>query len=374
MSCNCFRNLSIKKAAAAYLTAVLTFILLTEVSAQPIDCTPRLFDDRAISINKPADVMQKRLEIIRAIWNEHTIPDRSEVIVTDNIRSPLHPHPAVGRVDRIEIPVPGIDALRDLAYLFVPVSGNKRLVIYNPGHSCTLVDDDRHHSRHEATVTGLIAAGFDVLVVFMPHVMESPDPHCRFDHCKVINSDLVIPDPLPTWRLRLFLDPTIVALNYVAKKHEYQRVDMVGLSGGGWTTNLVAAVDTRIRYSFNVAGSIPLYYRAGGSIGDIEQYLFQFYHDTAGYPDLYVLGAFGAGRKQIQILNRYDDCCFGQAQHDPAREYASDMQLFARAVEATLDGLGQKDHYYLMIDDTAPNHQISEQALTKVILQELKAN
>jgi len=126
--------------------------------------------------------MQKRLEIIRAIWNERTIPDRSDVIVTDNIRNPLHPHLAIGRVDRIEIPVPGIDSLRDLAYLFVPENGRQRLVIYNPGHSCTLVDDDRHRSRHEATITGLAAAGFDVLAVFMPHVTETPDPDCDLDY------------------------------------------------------------------------------------------------------------------------------------------------------------------------------------------------
>jgi hypothetical protein len=87
-----------------------------------------------------------------------------------------------------------------------------------------------------------------------------------------------------------------------------------------------------------------------------------------------VLGAFGKGRKQIQILNRYDDCCFGQAQHDKKGDYATDMNTFARAVQERLSALEQKDHYYLIVDDTAPNHQISEYALTKVILPELKAN
>ena len=108
---------------------------------------------------------------------------------------------------------------------------------------------------------------------------------------------------------------------------------MVGLSGGGWTTNLISALDDRIKYSFNVAGSIPLYYRERGSIGDIEQYLPQLYRDIAGYPDLYILGAFGKGRKQVQILNRQDDCCFGQKQHDPARDYSSDMHLFEQTVK-----------------------------------------
>jgi hypothetical protein len=147
---------------------------------------------------------------------------------------------------------------------------------------------------------------------------------------------------------------------------------MIGLSGGGWTTNLISAIDDRIKYSFNVAGSIPLYYRNAGSIGDIEQFLPQLYRDIAGYPDLYVLGASGKGRKQVHILNRQDNCCFGQKQHDPAKDYASDMHLFEQTVKDRLDSLGERDHYYLIIDETAPNHQISEYALKNVILPELK--
>src|SRR5436189_4849979 len=91
---------------------------------------------------------------------------------------------------------------------------------------------------------------------------------------------------------------------------------MVGLSGGGWTTTICAAIDPRIRFSFPVAGTIPLALRTGGSVGDREQYEPSFYR-IAGYPDLYILGSQGHGRKQVQILVRRDDCCFGQAQHDP---------------------------------------------------------
>jgi len=189
----------------------------------------------------------------------------------------------------------------------------------------------------------LVEAGYDVLAIFMPHVSKSAGPGFRFDHCKVINTDLGIPDQLPTFGLRLFLDPTIVSLNYILEKNKYKRVDMVGLSGGGWTTNLISALDDRIKYSFNVAGSIPLYYRKGGSIGDIEQFIPQLYRDIAGYPDLYVMGAFGTGRKQIQILNRNDNCCFGQKQHDPDRDYAFDMRLFEQTVKERLESLGEKD-------------------------------
>lgn len=350
------------------MIVLLVVIHRADLHAQLVDCSKRIIDDREIRIARAGDILKKRIEIIRAIWNSDQIPERSDVVVTSGIKSPLHPHKVVGRVDKIEIPVIKIDSLKDLAYLFVPVHRNKRLVVFNPGHSCTLIDDESHHSRIEAAITGLLESGFDVLSVYMPGVDEAARQDCRFDHCRVINTYLGIPDALPTYGLRLFLDPTIVSLNYVMKKYRYKRVDMVGLSGGGWTTNLISAVDERIRYSFNVAGSIPLYYRSGGSIGDIEQYLLPFYRDIAGYPDLYILGACGKGRKQVQILNRYDDCCFGQKQHDPDRDYDADMHLFADNVKSKLEVLGRKNHYYLIIDETAPNHQISEYALNKIIL------
>lgn len=359
-----------------YLVFAIVGFMKSETLAQRIDCTAQFIDDREIRIVKPGDIINKRLEIIRAIWNDSKIPSRSDVIVTSDIPSPLHAHRVVGRVDKIEIPVAGLDSVKDLAYLFVPAKRNNRLVIFNPGHSCILIDDESHDYRNEATITCLVAAGYDVLSVFMPHVIESAvnDPDCRFDHCKVINTDLGVPDPLPTFGLRLFLDPTIVSLNYLSQKYKYERVDMIGLSGGGWTTNLISAVDDRIKYSFNVAGSVPLYYRLGGSIGDIEQYLPQLYRDIAGYPDLYVLGAYGPGRKQVQILNRHDNCCFGEKQHDPAKDYTSDMHLFGQTVKERLESMGENDHYYLIIDETAPNHQISKYALKRVIIPELKGN
>ncbi len=358
----------------AFLICVMSLCIKSESSAQEVDCKAQFIDDREIRILKPGDVINKRLEIIRAIWNDSKIPARTDVIVTSDIQSPLHPHKFIHRVDRILIPVAGQDSVKDLAYLFIPLNRKNRLVVFNPGHSCVLIDDEHHNNRIEATIAGLVEAGFDVLSVYMPHVNESAEQECRFDHCKVINSFHGVPDPLPTYGLRLFLDPTIVSLNWVLKEYKYKRVDMVGLSGGGWTTNLISALDDRIKYSFNVAGSIPLYYRERGSVGDIEQYLPQLYRDIAGYPDLYILGAFGEGRKQVQILNRQDDCCFGQKQHAPARDYASDMHLFEHTVRMRLDSLDEKNHYYLIIDETATNHQISEYALKKVILPELNDN
>jgi polygalacturonase len=338
-----------------------------------VNCGLQYSDDREIRISTPAEVKSKRLEIIHAIWGTNMLPDRSDVLVTADISSPLSPTSFLSRVDQYEIPVKAPSAeegevMKDLAYLFVPVKRINRLVIVNPGHSCTLKETPETNYRVEATIKGLLQAGFDVLAVFMPHVSKKG---CNLDHCSIMNAPLSPGDHPATYGLRFFLEPEIVSLNFLLQQNNYLDVNMVGLSGGGWTTNLLAAIDDRIKFSFSVAGSMPLYYRAGGSMGDIEQFLPELYHDVAGYPDLYVLGAYGKGRKQVQILNRNDDCCFGQKQHDPDRSYDGDLKTFEISVKEKLRSLGADSRYYLVIDETAPVHQISGFALENVILKEL---
>ena len=44
-------------------------------------------------------------------------------------------------------------------------------------------------------------------------------------------------------------------------EYNFKRYSMIGLSGGGWTTVVYAAIDERISDSFSVAGSIPFYLR-----------------------------------------------------------------------------------------------------------------
>jgi len=338
-----------------------------------VNCGLQYTDDREIKIHSPAAVKAKRLEIINVIWGTKDLPDRSDVIVTPDITSPISPNSAVARVDRIEIPVNahnpgGATPLKDLAYLFVPVKRNNRLVMLNPGHSCKISSQPGSDYRIEAAIIGLLQSGFDVLAVFMPHVSETG---CDLDHCNVMNTDLGESEHPATFGLRFFLEPEIVSLNYLLLKSNYRDINMVGLSGGGWTTNLIAAIDDRIKFSFSVAGSMPLYYRSDASMGDIEQFIPELYRNIAGYPDLYVLGAFGKGRKQVQILNRKDDCCFGQKQHDTDRNYDNDLRTFEISVKEKLKALGADGHYSLVIDETAPCHQISEFALQNIILKEL---
>lgn len=124
---------------------------------------------------------------------------------------------------------------------------------------------------------------------------------------------------------------------------------MTGVSGGGWTTTLVAALETRIDLSYPVAGSLPLALRfaRADAWGDWEQYEVGFYA-LADYADLYVLGA--QGRRQVQILNQHDPCC-----------YAGDARTFyAPQVEAAALAVGGSFVVYL--DPNNRLHSLSEAA------------
>jgi len=233
-----------------------------------------------------------------------------------------------------------------------PKQKTDKLIILQHGHSCSFTDGAGLDHATEA----FLKAGYAVLQADMPH-MRAGDcqtvPHAALFDLKLSSGN----------GLKFFLEHLVVSLN--ALRPKYKEIHMVGLSGGGWTTTLMAAIDPSIRTSFPVAGSIPLYLRTGASIGDKEQYLDEFYR-LAGYQDLYFMGAHGKGRKQVQILNRRDNCCFGEAQHR-GNDFEPAMRIYEKRVQQALGNTGS---FRLVIDDDAPKHMISPQAV-ELMLKEL---
>lgn len=121
--------------------------------------------------------------------------------------------------------------------------------------------------------------------------------------------------PLPTPFYAHFY-PVTACLNWALSQSPYDSAAMVGFSGGGWATTVYAALDDRIHLSIELMGSLPWELRTGiNSLGnwDYEQ---SWIRGAASYEDFYALGADAAGRTRVQILNRYDQCCFarGEAQ------------------------------------------------------------
>jgi hypothetical protein len=353
----------------AVLVSLLTVLPLLEATAAD---APKLINDRAITIRTTREATARREALVRYLWGEDGFPARRmpDRVLT-NVPSPVNHLHHLKRVDEIRVDQ-AVD-LQGIAYHFVPERPNHELVVVHHGHGCTLDDDPSAAETGfglQRTIAALLAEGYGVLGVFMPHMRPGD---CTGNH-EGLFSATVTGSPI-----KLFLQPVAVSLNYLEHRfrHDafprYRAFHMIGLSGGGWTTTVYAAIDPRIRSSFPVAGTIPLYLRSGGSVGDREQFESSFY-SVAGYPDLYILGAQGQGRKQVQILNRRDDCCFGQAQHQAGPDglgYPEAMFDYEQRVGEALGEIGDGS-FELKIDEVAPSHMISHHAINDFILPALR--
>ena len=334
--------------------------------------TAELLDDREVRVHSAGEVLQTREALIQYIWGGAGFPGKRlpDTVIT-NITSPVKQLSALARVDELRMELaPG---LQGLAYHFLPNKSNRELVVVHHGHACTLDDDPSAEDVGyglQRTIAALLREGYGMLGVFMPHMRPGD---CTGGHAAMFESKT---EGSP---LKFFVEPTAIGLNYLKQKSQadnfpkYESFHMTGLSGGGWTTTIYAAIDPTIRVSVPVAGSIPLYLRSGGSVGDREQFEPTFYR-LAGYPELYVLGAHGAQRRQVQILVRRDNCCFGEAQHDAkvsGMDYEPAMRSYESRVQKTLKETGSGE-FRLEIDDSAPSHMISHHAIEKVLLPELR--
>jgi hypothetical protein len=92
------------------------------------------------------------------------------------------------------------------------------------------------------------------------------------------------------------------------KATDRERVAVTGLSGGGWQTILISALDTRVKLSAPNAGYCGLEPRIEypGDTGDLEQNA----NDLVSFADYVHLTALLAPRPALLIYNAKDDCCF----------------------------------------------------------------
>eukprot|EP00439_Symbiodinium_sp_Y106_P075129 s636_g14.t2 len=128
-------------------------------------------------------------------------------------------------------------------------------------------------------------------------------------------------------------------------------VVLAGLSGGGWTTSLVAAMDPRVVKSIPVAGVLPWSLRfdrtaagieATGDIGDYEQICklkpfpfkngarhkgYGWRRDAGREYCQFLLAGFERHRWQLQIFHEDDTCCYAAAgRHQEFLGYESDIR------------------------------------------------
>jgi dienelactone hydrolase len=226
----------------------------------------------------PAEVVDR---LPRVVWGETFAPDAAYTI--RKLRYEAYP----------DYWIPA------LLYEPAVLSGEKVPVVLNPnGHHAGGKTADYKQARCVNLVRrGMISLNFEFIGM---SELGADSDHNRLSYLEL--TGMAAPG-LMYLAMKKALD--------VLLDHEYadpDRVAMTGLSGGGWQTIVLSALDPRITASIPVAGYTSVRARVEDvyDVGDLEQVPA----DLTTVLDFQEMTAMLAPRPALLILNEYDTCCF----------------------------------------------------------------
>jgi len=305
-----------------------------------------------IHLTDESSIKKIKDELNLFLWNSRSLPnalpDNVEFGISDIRYDDLE---NLESIDKISIKME--HDINSYSYLFNPTNSNNKLILYHQGHSGDFINGKN-------TIKFFLNNDYTVLAFSMPLLGLNEQPiidHPKFGKIKLTSHNQFQFLETETFTpFSLFVTPPIIALNYIEKNYNFDSINMVGISGGGWTTMLVSAMDTRIDQSFSVAGSYPIFLRnETKNFGDYEQTNPKLY-EIANYLDLYTIASYGENRKFIQIFNKNDPCC-----------YDGDSFLAYEDVIKTKIQKLKNGFFDIHLDDTHNEHKISAYSLEIII-------
>jgi hypothetical protein len=338
--------------------------ILEEFSSQvSVDLSQLEFDIASIiDIHSSADVLEKRKKVIELLWGKNGFPyekqpdDIAKGIIDTNFVSLKN----LKSINKLSITMEF--GLNSIIYHFIPRKGNGSAAIYHQGHRGKF-------SLGKRTIKAFLEKGYDVFALSMPLIGMNNKPVVDFNRFgKMIihsHNQMEYLQPNEGHPIKYFMEPVATVVNY-AQNFDFEKLIMVGISGGGWTTTLYSAIDPRIKNSYPTAGTLPNFIRSREisnthSLGDYEQQNPTLYR-SANFMELYIMGSHGTGRSQLQILNEFDACCFRGTAYKEYKDIVKDR------VKSLKSG-----SYDIFLDSSHRLHQISHKAL-EIIFNDLKIN
>lgn len=286
---------------------VLALDLMIEDVAQPLT---------HMTINNPSDAITKRTQLYQDVFGSSGIPTFGNEY--DGTCCDGDPAGYFGRNDGVSKwfgfhMENGVRART----MFITFPGSTCLTIINGGHEEGFFPGD---PPVNAITKRFAGKPCDIILSSMPlqgenlfarqylNIPKDEDPHDYLGTFSVTSGS----------PLKYFLIPAMGTLNYALTQRSYWKVIVIGISGGGWTTTMMAALDPRITNAYAIAGSVPLAYRNPNPEGDWEQYNLPF-----DYLDIYAMSVAEPGRRSFLIYNGHDSCCF---QADEVRPWARPLK------------------------------------------------
>jgi hypothetical protein len=372
--------------------AVMSIALLAGVckAQQPLEKLKDFRIDGLVRFKTAEEAEATRGKLIKAIWPAGlptTRPARHDV-AKDSPEVASIDASLFTSVTRLDVNVSGFDWYAHVFVLKPKTVSPKgtRLAIVHGGH---MPEGPKNYliSGLSDSANQLLREGFVVALIQMPLIGWNKDRNGVIDgkdfevsRRSTSGHDDLFAEVEPTLKagaMRFFLEPITQALNEMLVEYPKPELTlMIGLSGGGWTTHLYSAVDTRVDVSIPVAGALPLYARpfSPGSKGDAEQEYAGIFSEedtdkdgvldkatgAASWLEVFALGGISPTkdrpRTQIQVLNLYDSCCFNGEVY---KTYAEPLASRVAAIE--------RGSWSIFIDDSHRDHLISEHVLKNVL-------
>jgi hypothetical protein len=311
-----------------------------------------------ISFENTNDILTKKEMLIKYIWFDDSLPSTLPVNHTTNISDELSNLKNLDRIDSFTVEMEY--GMNSISYLFLANNSNNKLIIYHQGDDSQSSGSFDNHSFLEdrKLIQYFLNENYSVLIFSMVGHGMNNEPIVELDNLGDIRLNsheyFVLLETEKFQPIKFFLEPVIITLNQIDIDYSFDSYDMIGKNEGGWSTIVISALDDRIKNSYAVASSFPLWMSPNEkNFGGYEHHLPSLYQ-IANYLELYIMSAYGNERSLTLFYNEFDPCCFSG---DLYQKYP-----FADVVNPKLKSLDSGE-FNVFIDNNQTENIVSDSTL-----------